>query len=247
MEVLLQAALNGNRTRDEHPAIPRTPQELAGEARAAVEAGARVVHLHPYEATGAETLAAEPCAAALRSVREACPGVPVSLSTSQDIEPDPQRRLALIAAWTELPELVTANQGEAGIVVLCEHLIRRGVGIEAGLLTLADARAFVSAGIAERCVRAMVEPLDAEPAAAVEHARAIEQVLADAGVTLEQVHHGDQAATWDVMERAAARGHGIRVGLEDTTILPDGRRPAGNGELVRRRRPARRSQAGGMF
>ena len=34
------------------------------------------------------------------------------------------------------------------------------------------------------------------------------------------------------MERGVARGHGIRVGLEDTTVLPDGRRPAGNGELV---------------
>jgi uncharacterized protein (DUF849 family) len=30
-----------------------------------------------------------------------------------------------------------------------------------------------------------------------------------------------------------SRGHGIRIGLEDTTVLPDGRRAAGNGELVR--------------
>jgi uncharacterized protein (DUF849 family) len=52
-------------------------------------------------------------------------------------------------------------------------------------------------------------------------------------VTLEQVHHGDDVATWHVMERAVSRGHGIRIGLEDTTVLPDGRRPAGNGELVR--------------
>jgi uncharacterized protein (DUF849 family) len=35
------------------------------------------------------------------------------------------------------------------------------------------------------------------------------------------------------MERAVARGHGIRVGLEDTTVLRDSRRAAGNGELVR--------------
>jgi uncharacterized protein (DUF849 family) len=35
------------------------------------------------------------------------------------------------------------------------------------------------------------------------------------------------------MERAVARGHGIRVGLEDTTVLRDGRQAAGNGELVR--------------
>ena len=230
---LLQACLNGSRAPDDHPAIPRTPDELAAEGRAAVRAGARVLHLHPYDADGAETLAAEPCAAALRAVRAACPGVPISLSTSADIEPDPRRRLELIGGWTELPELVTANQGERGILELCEHVLGRGVAIEAGLLGLDDARAFVSAGIADRCTRALVEPLDSEPPAAVAHAAAMEQELATAGVGLEQVHHGDGVATWHVLERAVARGHGIRVGLEDTTVLPDGRRPAGNGELVR--------------
>lgn len=233
MSPLLKACLNGSRTDAEHPAIPRTPAELAAEGRAAADAGAQALHLHPYDSEGAETLAAEPCAAALHAVRDACPGIPISLSTSADIEHDPHRRLELVAGWTDLPDLVTANQGEPGILELCEHLIGRGVGIEAGLLTLDDARAFVAAGIADRCVRAMVEPLDADPAAAVAHAAAIEQALSDAGITLEQVHHGDDVATWHVMERAVSRGHGIRVGLEDTTVLPDGRRPAGNAELVR--------------
>jgi uncharacterized protein (DUF849 family) len=79
----------------------------------------------------------------------------------------------------------------------------------------------------------LVEPLDADPEAAVEHAAVMEAVLVEAGVELEQVHHGDDVATWHVMRRAVARGHGIRVGLEDTTVLADGRRPKGNGELVR--------------
>jgi uncharacterized protein (DUF849 family) len=235
--LLLKACLNGSRTDDEHPAIPRTPSELAAEGRASVDAGARVLHLHPYDAEGHETLEAGPCAAALRAVREACPGIPVSLSTSADIESDPQRRLKLIETWTELPDLVTANQGEPGILDLCEHLTGRGVGIEAGLLRLEDARAFVAAGIAERCVRVLVEPLDADPATAVAHAAAMEQMLDEAGVTLEQVHHGDDVATWHVMQRAVSRGHGIRIGLEDTTVLPDGRRAAGNGELVRAAAP----------
>jgi uncharacterized protein (DUF849 family) len=228
----LKACLNGARTRAEHPAVPRTPEELAAEGGAAVDAGAQVLHLHPYD-DDVETLAAEPCAATLRAVRAACPGVPISLSTSAAIEADPDRRLRLVAGWTDLPELVTANQGEPGIVELCEHLIARGVGIEAGLLELADARAFVASGLADRCVRVLLEPLDADPGAAVRHAAAMEQVLADAGIGLEQVHHGDGVATWHVMERAVSRGHGIRAGLEDTTVLPDGRAPAGNAELVR--------------
>lgn len=230
---MLKACLNGSRTDDEHPGIPRTSQELAAEGRAAVDAGAEVLHLHPYDEQGAETLAAEPCAAALRAVHAACPGIPVSLSTSADIEADPGRRLELISGWTEVPELVTANQGEPGILELCEHLIGRGVGIEAGLLRTEDAHAFVAAGIAGRCARVLIEPLDADPAAAVAHAAAMEQVLEDGGITLSQVHHGDDVATWRVMKRAVSRGHGIRVGLEDTTVLPDGSRPAGNADLVR--------------
>ena len=111
---------------------------------------------------------------------------------------------------------MTANQGEEGILEVCELLISRGVGIEAGLLSLGDARQFVAAGVAGRCVRAMVEPLDADPADAVAHAEAIENTLHQAGVALEQVHHGDGIASWAVNQRRypprlrnqdRARGH----------------------------------------
>jgi uncharacterized protein (DUF849 family) len=229
----LQVALNGSRSEADHPRIPRTPEQLAEQARDAVDAGARVVHFHAYDHQGCETLAAEPCARALRAVRAACPGVPISLSTSAAIEPDPAKRVELVASWTELPELVTANQGEPGIRELCERLIARGVGIEAGLLSLADAEAFMSSGLADRCVRVLIEPLDAEPEDAVAHAAAMEDVLTRAGVNLEQVHHGDGIASWAVSRRALGRGHGIRTGLEDTTVLPDGRPAADNATLVR--------------
>lgn len=229
VDILVQAALNGNR---DHPAAPRTPQELAREARAAVDAGARSLHLHAYDQHGQETLAAKPCAAALQAVRAACPGVPLSLTTSASIEPNPDTRKALIAAWTELPDLVSANMGEAGILELCALLTQRGIGIEAGLLSLDDARVFVASGIASRCVRALVEPLNLEPKDALALAEAIEQTLADGAVKLEQVHHGDGIASWAVNQRALARGHGIRTGLEDTPVLPNGRIASGNGELV---------------
>lgn len=227
---LLEAALNGSR---HHPRVPRTPNELAEAARACVAAGARVLHLHPYDAAGRETLAAEPCAAALHAVRAACPGIPISLSTSAEIEPDPGRRRELVAGWTVLPELVTANQGEAGIQELCADLIDRGVGIEAGLLSLADAQAFVASGVTEDCVRVLVEPLDTTPEEAVVQAEAMEAVLNRASISLEQVHHGDGVASWAVNRRALHRGHGIRTGLEDTPVLPDGRLAADNAALVR--------------
>jgi hypothetical protein len=91
----------------------------------------------------------------------------------------------------------------------------------------------VRSGLADRCVRVLVEPLDADPQEAVAHAAAIEEVLVDAGLSLEQVHHGDGLASWAVNERALRRGHGIRTGLEDTTVLPDGRPAPDNATLVR--------------
>jgi uncharacterized protein (DUF849 family) len=225
----IHAALNGDR---DHPAAPRSFHALASDAAAAVAAGARSVHLHPYDDQGRQTLDAHSCAATLAAVRRACPGTPVSLSTSATIEPDPQRRLTLIDAWVELPDLVTANQGEEGIVELCDLLLGRGVGIEAGLLSIDDARAFIRARIASRCTRALIEPLDADPHEAVQHAAAMEEALAEAGVSIEQVHHGDGFASWAVNRRAASRGHDIRTGLEDTPVLPDGRLARNNEELI---------------
>jgi orotate phosphoribosyltransferase len=168
--------------------------------------------------------------------------VPVSLTTSADVEPDPRRRVDLVASWTELPDLVTANQGEPGIGELCEHLIGRGVGIEAGLLALPDAHAFARSGFAHRCARVLLEPLDADPEAAAAHAAAMEAVLAGAGIALEQVHHGDGIACWAVNERGLARGHGIRTGLEDTTVLPDGSEAPDNAALVRAAKALRRHE-----
>jgi len=47
-----------------------------------------------------------------------------------------------------------------------------------------------------------------------------------------QVHHGYALATWDVMRAAVAMGQDIRVGLEDTMVLPTGDVAVGNGDLV---------------
>ncbi|MCY0147808.1 3-keto-5-aminohexanoate cleavage protein [Hoeflea sp. G2-23] len=227
--LFLQVALNGDSA---HPDTPRTPDQIAAEAVAAVAAGAESVHIHPFDEQGQETLNAIPCAAAIRSVRAACPGVPISLSTSDAIEADVDRRFELISNWIEMPDLVTANQGQEGIAELCNLLVNRGVGIEAGLLSVEDAKAFVTSGLSALCRRVMVEPLDAKPDDAIRHAEMIENIVTEAGITLEQVHHGYGIACWDVNRRAVARGHGIRTGLEDVTVMPDGHQATGNADLV---------------
>jgi uncharacterized protein (DUF849 family) len=229
MPTFLQVALNGDRI---HPAAPRTPAAIADSAGAAVEAGAHSVHVHAFDDVGRETLDGIACAQVLRAIRAVCPGIPISLTTSATIVSDPRTRLAVIEGWEELPDLVSANQGEAGIVELCEALLARGVDIEAGLLTADDARAFVRSRLAARCRRVLIEPLDDAPEVALHHAAVMEDILASAGITLEQVHHGYGMACWAVNRRALERGHGIRTGFEDVTLLPDGTEARDNAELV---------------
>ncbi len=225
----LQVALNGDRR---HSAVPRTPTVIAEAASAAVRAGAHSVHVHAFDQAGRETLDGAACAEVLRSIRRLCPDTPVSLTTSATIVADPKERLRIVQAWEDLPDLITANQGEPGIIELCELLLSRGVGIEAGLLTIDDAHAFVASGLANRCRRVLIEPLDLDPEAAVRHAAAMEEIVVSAGIPLDQVHHGYGVACWAVNRRALARGHGIRTGLEDVTVLPDGSPARDNADLV---------------
>jgi uncharacterized protein (DUF849 family) len=227
--IFLQAALNGDRI---HPAAPRTPTAIAEAARAAVDAGAQSLHVHAIDDVGRETLDGAACAKVLRAIRGVCPKTPISLTTSAAIVADPGERFRIVEAWEDMPDLVTANQGEPGIVKLCGLLLSRGVGIEAGLLSIEDARAFVRSGLAGRCRRVLIEPLDADPVAAVQQAGKMEDILASAGIALEQVHHGYGLACWAVNRRGLERGHGIRTGLEDVTQLPDGRQAKDNADLV---------------
>ena len=145
---------------------------------------------------------------------------------------DPRERFSIVEAWEEMPDLVTVNQGEPGIVELCELLLSRAVGIEAGLLSIGDARAFVLSGLAGWCRRVLVEPADADPDAAVQHAAKMEDIEVSAGIMLEQVHRGYGMACWAVNRPGLERGHGIRTGFYDITLLPDGKQARNNADLV---------------
>jgi uncharacterized protein (DUF849 family) len=74
--------------------------------------------------------------------------------------------------------------------------------------------------------------LDADPESAVRQAARMEDIVTSAGITLEQVHHGYGMACWAVNRRGLDRGHGIRTGLEDVTLLPDGNQARDNAALV---------------
>jgi uncharacterized protein (DUF849 family) len=121
----LKVCLNGERGREDHPSVPLAPAELAASAAAAVDAGAEAVHLHPRGADGDESLLAADVGAAVRAVRQACPGTPVGVSTGLWITGgDPAARHTAVAAWADLsaaarPDFASVNLSEAGWATLC--------------------------------------------------------------------------------------------------------------------------------
>jgi len=231
-KVLLQACLNGSRRPGDHPALPLDPDQLANAAGEAVAAGAMALHVHQRDADGIQTLAAEPCARTLQAIRAACPGVPVGLTTGAWIEPDPDRRLELVAGWEVAPDYASVNLAEEGSFQLLRLLLERGIGVEAGLWTVADAEALLASGLADRCLRLLLEAMEAQPAAALANVASIEGLLDEAGCRTPQLQHGAAGAAWPVLVRALEAGRDVRIGLEDTLLLPDGRLARGNGELV---------------
>ncbi|HEX5910218.1 MAG TPA: 3-keto-5-aminohexanoate cleavage protein, partial [Thermoleophilaceae bacterium] len=157
--------------------------------------------------------------------------VPVGVSTGAWIEPDVLARVAAVHGWSE-PDFASVNLGEDGALELMAALVDRGIGIEAGLFGVDDVERLVSGGMSEDLLRVLIEPESHVPAEALETAAAIDRALDDAGVAAPRVAHGAGAATWSVLEWAAAAGHGLRIGLEDTLVMADGSPAEGNAALV---------------
>jgi uncharacterized protein (DUF849 family) len=230
--ILVQCATNGGRTRDEHPAVPTTAAELAQSAAGAAEAGAASFHVHPRSDDGAESLRPADVAACVRAVREAAPGLPVGTTTNVwGVEHGPER-LEVVGSWehASLPDFCSVNLSEHDALDLMALLLERNVGIEAGVWSADDAERLLDSGMAEHCLRILVEPITDDADEALRRVGEIEATLAD--LPVPQLHHGDDQATWAVIEAAVPKGRDVRIGLEDTVMLPDGRTPRDNAELV---------------
>jgi uncharacterized protein (DUF849 family) len=230
--LLIKACLNGSRARTEHPMLPLAPDELAREARGAIEAGADALHIHPRRADGEQSLERGDVAAAVAAVRAACPGAPVGVTTIALAEPNPTRRLALVRSWTLLPDFASVNFSESGAADLCAALLEIGIGVEPGLSTAADAQLLLASGLAGRCVRLLFEPEEQDLDAALATVAAIEAVLDAAGAQAPRLLHGIEATAWPLLDVALKRGYDERIGLEDTLFLPDGRPTLDNARLV---------------
>jgi uncharacterized protein (DUF849 family) len=73
LPVIVEAALNGGRTKADNPHVPRTSGELVADALACLDAGASVIHTHATERTADAARAAELYAEHFLPVLEARP------------------------------------------------------------------------------------------------------------------------------------------------------------------------------
>jgi uncharacterized protein (DUF849 family) len=230
--LLIKACLNGSREPGEHQALPLAAEDLARDAEAVVAAGAGALHIHPRNVDGKQSLEAQDQAAAIAAIRARCPGVPVGISTGIWIEPDVSRRLQKVQQWTTLPDFASVNFDEPGVIDLCYALLERGIGVEAGISTSAEAQMLCELGLADRCLRILIEPVEEEAEAALINVSAIIRVLDERHVQSRRLLHGFAATAWPILDAALDLGYDTRIGLEDTLTLPDGRTAQSNAELV---------------
>ena len=220
----VKACLNGARTRAEHAGVPLTPAELAADAVTVRAAGAFAVHVHPRGRGGLPTIDAKACDAAVAAIRAAAPRLPIGLSTSAAIDPDPFARAAAISAWRHRPDFVSVNLAEVGWMGIARAALHAGIGVEAGLTVPAHAEELHGSSFAHQILRVLVE-VDG----GADDAKAIAELIPEG---VPQLWHGSGERTWEVISAAGPAGVDVRVGLKDVLVLPDGRTAADNAELV---------------
>jgi uncharacterized protein (DUF849 family) len=229
--MLLKACLNGAHPPGAHPSLPTTPDELARHAAAVVTAGAGAVHVHPRRADGVEALDGDTVGATVAAIRAVAP-VPVGVTTGSCILPEPHDRLEAIAGWTETPDFASVNLHEHGAVEVAWALLDRGIGVEAGVWHRQAAEILVESGLALRCLRVLVEPMDATAEEALVTVDEIDEVLAGDVPDVPRLLHGIGPTVWPLLDEAGRRGWQSRIGMEDTHVLPDGSPAPDNAALV---------------
>ncbi len=236
---LLKAAINGGRTKYDHPATPVTPAEIAAAAVGAVAAGADVVHLHPRSAAGEQSITPETVSAALREVRAHDLRAPIGITTGLwCCADDADLRLALIREWHTLPDFASVAFSEHGAEDTAALLFARGISIESAVWSTDDIPALLGSRYLDANIRVLIEPMDDDPSRAVEHAREMAERLQRGGVGCPLLYHGEGKTVWPVLQAAAEDGHQIRIGIEDGTHLPDGSVASDNAALVKAARAA---------
>jgi 3-oxoadipate:acetyl-CoA acetyltransferase len=248
--LIVNAALTGMvPTKDENPAVPVTPDEIADDARRCVEAGAAIVHVHARDEDGRPTYRKEVYAEIIQAVRNRCPEVIVCVSTSGrtfkelderadvlELEGDLKPELASLTLGSlNFPQQASVNE-PAMIQDLAERMNERGIVPELevfdfGMVDYAKfllAREVIRPPLLFNLLLGSLGTLSASAVNLATLAASLPEGSTWAGA-------GIGRSQFFVNSLAIAMGGHVRVGLEDNLWLDVRKeRPASNPELVDR-------------
>jgi uncharacterized protein (DUF849 family) len=251
--VVITAALTGVlATRDQCPAIPYTPAEIAEEAKRAADAGAAIVHIHARTPEGGPDWSVETFAAILSEVR-AKTDVIVNFSTGAVGIPAEQR----IAHIRELrPEMGALNMGSMNYAIYSakkkafyhDHVfanpfrdiqlfleVMNGAGVRPELECfdtghIANTAPLIDMGVLRPPYQfsLIMGVLGGIPGTTRHLVNQVDTLPENShwqviGIGLDQ---------WTLVAAAVAMGGNVRVGLEDNFYVEEGKMAKSNGELV---------------
>lgn len=110
-KLIITAAICGAEvTKEQNPNVPYTVDEIAREAKSAVDAGAAIVHLHVREDDGTPTQSAKRFQECEEAIYKVCPNVILIPSTGGAVGMTPEERLDSTNT-TPIPEMATLDCG----------------------------------------------------------------------------------------------------------------------------------------
>lgn len=257
-KAILTCALTGVLTDPRQHPVPVTPAQMASEARAAMDAGASIVHVHlRAQEPGMGQLPSwdpEVAAAVCDAIRAACPGLLINLTTGilgKDIS-GPAACIRRVR-----PEIAACNAGTLNYLKLkadgqwawppmvfdnpvakvqqfLDVMAESGTHPEFECFDLGILRSvglFAQAGMVHGVpeVNLVMGVASGMPCDA-ELLKLLPRWMPPGAVW--QTTLIGRAEVWPVHQQTAEMGGHLRCGLEDTFYLPGGEKARGNGELI---------------
>lgn len=231
--MFLKAAINGGRTREEHPAVPLRLHEIVDDCLRTVAAGADVVHTHTFGADGEQSIAPTDIAALVSAVRRGAPGHSVGTTVGLWTCDDHADRMTKIRNWSVYPDFVAVTFSEDGADEAASLLVDLGIELESAVWSLQDIPALLNSRTLHRNQRVLIEPQVDDADEAVSICREAARHIRAAGVKCPLLYHGDGSTVWPVFRAAIEDGAQVRIGFEDGVELPGGTVAEDNVALVK--------------
>ncbi len=243
-KLIITAALTGAEvTREQQPALPISPEEIAIAAEECVKAGASIVHLHARNADGSPTQDKETYRRIITAIRQRC-DVIIQVSTGGAVGMTPAERLAPV---TLAPEMATLSMGtvnfgddvfmnhpadmEVFLHAMQEHGVKPEFEIfDSGMLTSVNRwlkKGLINAPLHVDFVLGIAGGMAGTPEALM---YLKSQLPVDASWTVA----GIGAAQLPLATMAIVLGGHVRVGFEDNVYYRKGELARSNAQLVAR-------------